>query len=213
MISVLSFFTLGGEVTPSMEDCNVEIAKSISFGLSYGSPFCAMQIKQGHFVNGIKIWHHSGGIKALQIKYTNGETTTIGDPKDDIIDELNWDPSVLSIREAWTWPDPFKMIHLHPERTENIQGLCIVLSNDQKILASGSTKLEDYGGDYFSEVPSGTLLGLSGMYGGNGIEALTFHMLNGEVKNAAIHDVKFTPSADELNRRGSNKYVHKLQIM
>jgi hypothetical protein len=178
--------------TPPLEDCNIDIAGSKTYGGSFGSQFCATQIKQGHFVSGLKFWHTIFAIHAIQITYTNGDTTTVGDQHSMLkTSEIEWDPSTVSIRQAWGWPI----------EKDNIMAIGVGLSDGRSIemgLVGDDAPVPD------NDMISGTLLGISGMQGGHGIEQITFHMLESKIKGGNIQNVTFNPTAEELNKRGTN---------
>lgn len=128
----------------------------------------------------------------LEVKYSNNEITMIGTRDGGLFREFEWDPSQISVAGIDGRPI---------EPGANFQAFSLTLSDGKHLIA---------GHPPIGMVPTprsnengGTLLGLSGMYGVNGVEQIVFHMLKSGVKNSKLHDVELSPSAEELNQRAN----------
>jgi hypothetical protein len=89
------------------DNCDLNIARKETYGLSSGLWFCTMCIYKGQFVTGIKLWAEKGHnppdvdrrTKGIEVKYADGETAMIGQQYEDV-SEIGWDPADVSVSYA-----------------------------------------------------------------------------------------------------------------
>lgn len=195
-------------VNPAAEDCDLPFADSWTSGHSSGYHWCASQIKQGHFISGIRVYnsgdrrqHYDG----IDIIYDNGYWTSIGKTQegDNVYKrEMYWDPTKTSLKRVDMQPNTLAYDEVH-------YGLRVQLTDGQEIYGGSSgpnNRPQNIDWDKHGKTPVyGNLIGISGMNGDKGVEQITFHTLNAKTKASTIHDVTFTPTFDELNARPNNE--------
>lgn len=229
VLPMLVYPVIAEDIRIPMDACNIEIAKTQSYGKSTGSQWCAMRIKDGIFVNGIKAWHTStrhrekraltarepmrpgkpiilGYISGLEVSFTDGKTTMIGTQDGNYYSEAFWDPAEKGV-DWMTGRDSAAASGF--EYDEWLDTFEFMLTDGTHFCAGGILYDNKLGvTDCKKERPSdprhwigGTLLGLSGALGSNGIEAITAYYLRSDHKNVEVHDVVLSPSIEELNNR------------
>lgn len=219
-VQVVRYAAADENQVPPPDYCNIEIADSKYWGDSSGSLWCASRVKDGVFVNAIKTWSDPlpwsfvygddgpGLIKGMQITYTDGKTTMIGEQTGMWYQEIEWEPQDVSVE--WMSGRDLDLGDMDPapDDNKNLNMLRIFLSDGQ-FLCAGADPVKDTDKDEpcskdkpedARESIGGTLLGLSGNYGANYIESVTAYMLSSDAKNSEIHDVVLSPSIDEMNK-------------
>lgn len=200
----------GQEVSSTLEDCNVDFADHNTVGKSTGYRWCASQIQKNRFVSGIKTWsdfdtrNFQPIINGMQILFDNGDWTTIGKLNGEY-KELLWDPAKTSLKEV-------EMCGDNAGSRKGLLSIIRVSLTDGQKLYSGcrieqGCKEDKAPWDECKTAARGTPVAVEGMAGDYGIEQLTWHTVNSEVKQSKITDVKFKPTMEELNARRSNEYV------
>jgi hypothetical protein len=191
-------------------NCNSNIDRTYTVGASRGLWFCAMRINEGLFVTGIKLWSEKTSnnwelrLKGIEVTYSNGEKTMIG-VQDAWSQQINWNPTDVSVSYAGGKNGGVSGHH-------ELLGTIAVKLSDGQLLCRGSgipgliCADWDHTGEH-SDGTDGVLLGISGKYGQWNLEEITYHMLSTKATAARIHDVVFSPSLEELNRRQNNEQV------
>jgi len=209
----------GKHITSSADDCKLDFADEWSAGRSRGAPFCASQVKNGLFVKGFFIYSGSAKgpgpfgvpvdffiISGMTVLYSNGDYTNIGS-QTGTKNYVEWDVSKASVTK----------INLNPpslEKDVRLTDIRIVGPNGramggfEAILERAGEKnvWSDNTWDTKYKTPiHGPIVGVAGKTGTYGIETITFYTLNAKAKKSVIHDVKFSPSLEELNGRSGNE--------
>lgn len=216
VVPILIYPVATKEVLVPQDYCNVDIAEIQSFGKSTGSPWCAMRVKDGVFINGVKTW--SGPLEGwslvplglttgLEVSYTDGSTAMFGEQTGPWYDEISWDPAKVSV--DWLTASDIALtgefVDVDPDTWMN--RLQIMLTDGQYLCSGGNREVESNSGCEKDKPKDprhwlgGSLLGFSGATGSGGIEAITVYFLKSDAENTEIHDVVLSPTIEELNKR------------
>jgi hypothetical protein len=149
---------------------NATRSSGFNIGSSSGAPFCATQFNISthdyHYIDGIKTWSDTAKIRGLEISFTNNKFTRIGITDDSVLakQELDLNPADTFLVNVtgydWDYRGP----------PQNMDGMGILLSNGMELSAGNVTGLEPH-----TSSPFTLLAGISGKYGANGLEFITFH--------------------------------------
>ncbi|KAF2823474.1 hypothetical protein CC86DRAFT_409385 [Ophiobolus disseminans] len=205
----------GKHITPLADDCKLDFAEEWSAGRSSGAPFCASQIKNGLFVKGFFLFTGSAQppswtipmktaiIDGITVLYHNGDYTNVGKVTGEKT-WVEWDVNKASVVK----------VNLNPRDLsvdQNLRQIRVVGPGGKQ--AHGGNDWNDKGKPYSdSEWDArgttpihGAIVGIAGKTGAMGVESITFYTLNAKAKKSFLHDVKFSPTLDELNGKGSNE--------
>jgi hypothetical protein len=189
-----------------------------------------MRVHDGIFVNGLRAWDHpnddrhgvhgkysepGGALTGLEVSFTDGKTTMIGNQNGGRYSEIEWDPAEVGVEWMTGYDTPSFAESGVPDvdvkandRNRWLNVFEMVLTNGDYFCAGArfDTNPEDTYCDKTKPLDprhsiKGTLLGLSGALGGGGIESITGYFLRSDTKNTEIHDVVLSPSIEELNAR------------
>jgi hypothetical protein len=211
----LSPTLVAAAVEPPMSQCDVPtfaIAPEAG-SFEHQHSFCATRYQEGYLINKIKVFKDNWGIDGMEITYTDGAFTEIGNLGGES-QEIEWNPAADKIQEVKIWPT-----------TENFNlgslGHIYVKVSNGRTLDFG----KDVGsiqGQRLDIGPSGFLLGITGKYmddrkhklpngahalDGVGIRALKWIFSKEPVASVSYDEMKFSPSVEELNARSSNEWV------
>lgn len=227
-VPILVYPTAAEDIRIPIDACRVDIAEIQSFGESTGSEWCAMRVKDGIFVNGVKAWHTpneqterkdlgTGYTTGLEVSFTDGKSTMIGTQDGEYYVEVEWDPAEVGV-EWMTGMDIQEVPEMGIDMDKFLNRFEFVLTNGEYFCAGGMAWPKEHNPDYNNpehnwcrkekpadsrEYIGGQLLGFSGALGTNGIEAITAYFLKSDSKNTEIHDVVISPSIEELNERSA----------
>lgn len=195
------------QVTPPMEDCNLDFAESWQSGKSGADGhWCASQIKQGYTISGFRFFTAEVGedptvqpfLHGMDVIYTSGDWTQIGRTDMGRKTEMYWDPGNVRI-------DKFQTIPANIGWDQHFRSIRLITSDGQEVKA-GQTLIRGTDMDKYGPTSiSGNIVGISGQTGTYGIESITVHYLSSRAKNSVIHDIETSPTFDELNARPNPK--------
>lgn len=143
---------------------------SFQYGKSLGTYFCAMKVQDGKLqkdwlVTSLDFWSDDSRINGIQVGYRNNEQTEVIGTKSGDHSTMKWDPATQTMSSAGTDP-----------KDGNLKSMLIAAvggdsRNDNRLeLGPKSAKLSNIGG--------GTLVGVDGFIGTNGVETLGLYFLN-----------------------------------
>lgn len=135
----------------------------------------------------------------IRVLYSSGDYTDVGQ-FEGRGEYVEWDAKQTLVKKVNLRPSNLVMdLHLMDTRIVGPDGYGQLIGG----LGSGSS-FPDADWDKIGNTPiHGTILGISGNIGEEGVELITSWTLNVQAKNSVLHDIKFNPSFEELKNEGN----------
>ncbi|KAF2110039.1 hypothetical protein BDV96DRAFT_668507 [Lophiotrema nucula] len=208
------------DISVPLKDCQLDIVTSRTFGSSAGTPWCAMQLKNGDLINKISVWtkkiaqkyESAYQIRGLRVQYSSDKSTMIGG-EEGTLSEHEWTPLQfgpvkglgehnLMLKDS----DHLEGYLLDTDKGHTLSTLMIEWPG-VAIVAGGRAGVNDWPRTmaYLENCGPGYEDYWSDPIEGEVIEQITFHMLSADISSIAVHDVVSSPSIEETNARTSNE--------